>query len=145
MSIGKQILELRQERNMTQEELGAIFHVTRQTISNWENEKSYPDLQILVDMSNIFEISLDKLLKEDTNMIKTIDRERSFITYVKRRNSLIDMLTGTGTGLLISCFFTSPSARQLLTGLIGFVLFFAGACLKTSHDKAIIRHLEEQE
>lgn len=62
MSIGKQILELRQERNMTQAEFGEIFHVTRQTISNWENEKSYPDLQILVDMSNIFEISLDKLL-----------------------------------------------------------------------------------
>lgn len=77
-------------------------------------------------------------------MIKTIDRERSFITYVKRRNSLIDMLTGTGTGLLISCFFTAPSARQLLTGLIGCALFFTGAFLKNSHDKAILRHLEEQ-
>ena len=62
MSIGKQILELRQKRNMTQAEFAELFHVTRQTISNWENEKSYPDLQILVDMSNIFSISLDQLL-----------------------------------------------------------------------------------
>ena len=42
MNIGKQI---------TQEEFGRLFHVTRQTVSNWENEKSYPDLQMLVDMS----------------------------------------------------------------------------------------------
>ena len=39
---------------LTQEEFGKLFHVTRQTVSNWENEKSYPDLQILVSMSNQF-------------------------------------------------------------------------------------------
>ena len=37
---------------LTQEEFGKLFHVTRQTVSNWENGKSYPDLQILVSMSN---------------------------------------------------------------------------------------------
>lgn len=66
MNIGKQI---------TQEEFGRLFHVTRQTVSNWENEKSYPDLQMLVDMSDQFGISLDVLLKEDSNMVKTIDKE----------------------------------------------------------------------
>jgi DNA-binding XRE family transcriptional regulator len=39
---------------LTQEEFGKLFHVTRQTVSNWENGKSYPDLQILVSMSNQF-------------------------------------------------------------------------------------------
>lgn len=66
MNIGKQI---------TQEEFGRLFHVTRQTVSNWENEKSYPDLQMLVDMSDQFGNSLDVLLKEDSNMVKTIDKE----------------------------------------------------------------------
>lgn len=66
MNIGRQI---------TQEEFGRLFHVTRQTVSNWENEKSYPDLQMLVDMSDQFGISLDVLLKEDSNMVKTIDKE----------------------------------------------------------------------
>ena len=47
-----------------------IFHVTRQTVSNWENEKSYPDLQILIDISNRFDISLDVLIKEDVKMVK---------------------------------------------------------------------------
>ena len=39
---------------VSQEEFGKLFHVTRQTVSNWENGKSYPDLQILVSMSNQF-------------------------------------------------------------------------------------------
>lgn len=58
MNIGNQILNIRKENQLTQEEFGKLFHVTRQTVSNWENEKSYPDLKILVSMSNQFDISL---------------------------------------------------------------------------------------
>lgn len=54
MNIGNQILNIRKEKQLTQEEFGKLFHVTRQTVSNWENGKSYPDLQILVSMSNQF-------------------------------------------------------------------------------------------
>ena len=43
-----------------------------------ENEKNYPDLNTLVTMSDMFEISLDKLLKEDKQMVKTIDKERLY-------------------------------------------------------------------
>ena len=69
MNIGTQILKIRKEKGLTQEEFGKIFHVTRQTVSNWENEKSYPDLQILIDISNRFDISLDVLIKEDVKMV----------------------------------------------------------------------------
>ena len=58
MDIANQILNIRKEQKLTQEEFGRLFYVTRQTVSNWENGKSYPDLQILVDISNRFEISL---------------------------------------------------------------------------------------
>ena len=53
MSIGKTILNVRKEKGMSQEEFGELFHVTRQTVSNWENEKNYPDLNTLVTMSVI--------------------------------------------------------------------------------------------
>ena len=52
MNIGNQILNIRKEKQLTQEEFGKLFHVTRQTVSNWENGKSDPDLQVLVDISN---------------------------------------------------------------------------------------------
>ena len=73
MNIGNQISNIRKEQQLTQEEFGRLFHVTRQTVSNWGNEKSYPDLQILVDVSTQFEISLDTLLKEDSKMVKAIE------------------------------------------------------------------------
>ena len=62
MELGKRITEIRKENNMTQEELAEKFHVTRQTISNWENGKSYPDIETLVHISNEFNVSLDMAL-----------------------------------------------------------------------------------
>ncbi|MBS6172605.1 MAG: helix-turn-helix transcriptional regulator [Clostridiales bacterium] len=45
---------MRKDNLLIQEKFGKLFHVTRQTVSNWENGKCYPDLQILVSMSNQF-------------------------------------------------------------------------------------------
>lgn len=70
MKLGQTIINIRKERKMTQEEFARIFHVTRQTVSNWENEKSYPDLETLVRISEEFQISLDAMLKEDVQMVK---------------------------------------------------------------------------
>ena len=70
MDIGNQILNIRKKYQMTQEEFGELFHVTRQTVSNWENRKSFPDLQVLVNISDRFGISLDTLMKGDSRMIK---------------------------------------------------------------------------
>lgn len=106
MNIENQILNIREEKKLTQEEFGMLFHVTRQTVSNWENGKSYPDLQILVSMSNQFDISLDVLLKEDPTMVLSIDKERT-MSSLKRQNTIIDSITGAGTGLVISCLFFS--------------------------------------
>ena len=63
---------------MTQEDFANIFHVTRQTVSNWENEKSYPDLQTLIRISNEFCVSLDTILKEDILMVKKIDGYKNY-------------------------------------------------------------------
>ena len=75
MSIGNQISAIRNEQQLTQEQFGELFHVTRQTVSNWENEKSYPDLQTLIKISDMFEISLDTLMKGDKTMVKKFDKE----------------------------------------------------------------------
>lgn len=78
MNIGTKIIEMRKQKDMTQEEFAKIFHVTRQTVSNWEREKSYPDLQTLVQISEEFNVSLDSMLKEDTQMVKKIDSYRNY-------------------------------------------------------------------
>lgn len=75
MTLGNNIKKIRKEAKLSQEDFAEMFCVSRQTISNWENSKSYPDLETLIKISDSFEISLDILLKEDINMVKTIDNE----------------------------------------------------------------------
>lgn len=75
MKIGASISNIRKEEKMTQEEFAKLFHVTRQTVSNWENEKSYPDLETLVAISDNFHISLDQLIKGDKEMIEDLNKK----------------------------------------------------------------------
>lgn len=70
MEISKQIKKYRGKSNLSQEELAEKIFVTRQTISNWENDKNYPDINSLVLLSNLFHISLDILVKGDLEEMK---------------------------------------------------------------------------
>lgn len=70
MEIGDKIKQYREQINLSQEELGNKVYVSRQTISNWENNKSYPDINSLKILSNIFDISLDEFIKRDIEEMK---------------------------------------------------------------------------
>ena len=69
----------RKERGLTQQEAAKIFHVTRQTISNWENEKNYPDIPTLVAISDYYEVSLDYLMKGDVKYMAKIKKEAKLL------------------------------------------------------------------
>ena len=86
MKLGKQLLKIRKDNKMSQEDFAEIFNVTRQTISSWENSKSYPDIETLVKISDRFSISLDVLLKGDQKMIKKISK-------VQKDNKILKRLT----------------------------------------------------
>lgn len=70
MELGKQIKKYRADMNLSQEELAEKIYVTRQTVSNWENDKSYPDVHSLLLLSMLFNISLDQLIKGDIEIMK---------------------------------------------------------------------------
>ena len=70
MEISKQIKKHRLDAELSQEELAEKIFVTRQTISNWENNRSYPDINSLILLSNFFDISLDILVKGDLEEMK---------------------------------------------------------------------------
>mgnify|MGYP002243010230 CR=1 FL=1 len=60
---------------MTQEVIAEKLNVSRQTISNWENEKSYPDIISVIELSNLYSISLDDLLKGDERMMEHLEEK----------------------------------------------------------------------
>nr|WP_294679022.1 helix-turn-helix transcriptional regulator [uncultured Blautia sp.] len=140
MNIGKQISTIRKERQLTQEQFGSLFHVTRQTVSNWENEKSYPDLQTLIDISNQFEVSLDILIKKDSKMVKTIDKER-VLGKIKKEKSIIEFFTGAGTGIIVSCLLSPDSIRRTVVIIIGLVMIGIGWYKKTRYDNKVFTYM----
>jgi len=70
MELGKQIRKYRNELSLSQDELAERVYVSRQTITNWENDKSYPDVHSLVLLSEVFGSSIDKLIKGDVEIMK---------------------------------------------------------------------------
>lgn len=72
MNIGEQINNLRKQHGLSQDDFVNLFNVSRQTISNWENGKSYPDLEMIIKVSDYFKISIDELLKNDVQTVKKL-------------------------------------------------------------------------
>lgn len=142
MDLANQILNIRKEQKLTQEEFGRLFYVTRQTVSNWENGKSYPDLGILIDISNRFEVSLDSLLKGDSKMVKAIDKERILGT-IKKEKSIIDFFTGAGTGIVASCLFAPDSTIRTLTIVVGLTMIGIGWFKKEKNDRKVFKYMED--
>ena len=70
MNLGAQIKKYRAELSLSQDELAEKLFVTRQSISNWENDKTYPDIKSLVLLSEVFGVSLDQLVKGDVEIMK---------------------------------------------------------------------------
>ena len=70
MYISKRLKELRTANGFSQEKLAELLDVSRQTISSWENERSYPDVHNLIMLCDIYSVSLDDLMKGDIEMMK---------------------------------------------------------------------------
>ena len=103
MQLGKTIVKIRKENELSQEDFAKKFNVTRQTVSNWENEKSYPDLPTLIKISDEFGYSLDTMLKENPDIVEDMNDD---IKLVKLANKMWERrlpiaIVGTICGVLL--------------------------------------------
>ena len=99
--IADKIKNARTIKKLTQEQVAEDLNVSRQTISNWENGKSLPDIVSIIRMNELYDLSLDELLKGDATLLNKIERdmkvakaENNVIKFVRKRSDtyLIDML-----------------------------------------------------
>lgn len=70
MEIGEKLKNARNDNGLTQEQVAAEIGVSRQSVSNWENNRAYPDIVSVIKLSDLYSVSLDELLKEDKKMMK---------------------------------------------------------------------------
>jgi transcriptional regulator with XRE-family HTH domain len=92
MDIGTKLKNARVRNVMTQEKVAEEIGVSRQTISNWENSKSYPDIISVINLSDLYSVSLDELLKGDSNMVEFLDESTNNVKSRQGFSKLIQVM-----------------------------------------------------
>ena len=119
MEIGRKLKEARQMSGLTQENVAEKLNVSRQTISNWETEKFYPDILYVLQLSDLYQVSLDELLKGDERMIQHLENS----TNVVKSNQKIFLAFICNICLLFLFFiFVTPISKSYLLTLLSVAL-----------------------
>ena len=128
MELRERLKEHRARLGLSQEELADRIFVSRQTISNWETDRTYPDVQSLLLMSDLFGTSIDELVKGDVaTMEKTIENEWKTMS---RLAMTAWVLVGVGIACVIAGMAFPSGPSSLASGfsegeVLGIVLFVA--------------------
>ena len=117
MELSKQIKKYRKEQNLSQEDLAEKIHVTRHTISNWERNKNIPDLNSLILLSEIFNTSLDNLVKGDVKVMEKQLNNKHFNNWA-RIMGISSILTAISIGPSLHYFGNLGYIIVILLGTI---------------------------
>ena len=128
MEIGKKLKNARVQSGMTQENVAEKINVSRQTISNWENEKSYPDIISVIELSNLYSISLDVLLKGDEKMIEHLEESTDVVKSNQKMIGAI-IVNIIVVVMLITLNMFIPDNLFFLVGIFCFMVITLSALL----------------
>lgn len=118
MEIGKQIKKYRTENKFSQEELSEKIFVSRQTISNWENNKNYPDVKSLLLLSSLFNVSLDTLIKGDLEEMKEQIKKEDIDQFKRDSNIFAVLFILTMTSVVPLMKFMGKKYGFIIWGII---------------------------
>ena len=116
---GELLKQLRKEKNMTQEQLAERFYVSSRTVSRWETGSSLPDLGILVELADFYEVDIREIIdgerKSETMNIETKNTLKKVAEYTaeenkKLRNKMADMMAGTAILVIFSAILFGTNA-----------------------------------
>lgn len=102
MTVGEILKNKRIELNYTQEDIAKKLYISRQSISNWELGKSYPDIEKLILLSDLYKISLDSLVKDDYKMAEKLKEDSK-----GKKLRLIGFITEQISALILGSLLTS--------------------------------------
>ena len=128
MEIGKKLKNARMEAGLTQEKAAEETGVSRQTISNWENEKSYPDIISVIALSDLYSVSLDELLKGDQKMTEHLAESTDVVKSNKKLTGAI-ILNIVLMILLIALNMLLPEGTYYLVIVFCVVIMSSSALL----------------
>lgn len=141
VELSQHIKDHRARLGMSQEQLAEAIFVSRQTISNWETDRTYPDVQSLLLLSNLFKVSVDSLIKGDVEEMKSVITEEA-----KRMNKLAAVMVVCGAAAVIWAVATALMDLSLPVILVPAIVVFipaavaAGMVEKIKHDNQLFTY-----
>ena len=155
MELSRQLKTRREEQGLSQDEVAKAIFVSRQTISNWETDKTYPDVQSLLLLSQLYDTSIDELVRGDAGRIQQVverdSRKMRLLSYGMIGFSLLAFLFLLGFSLAWPepSSFARMSKGNIAGGVtfivlyaIGFGMAIAIDRLKTKHDIVTYREID---
>lgn len=141
VELASHIKEHRGRLGMSQEDLAEAIFVSRQTISNWENDRTYPDVQSLLLLSNLFEVSVDSLVKGDVKEMK-----ETLAAEAKKMNRLAVVMLAFGIAALVWAFAAAVMDLDLVAIVVPAIVLFVPALIagtiieKMKHDNQLFTY-----
>ncbi|WP_421809744.1 helix-turn-helix transcriptional regulator [Holdemania massiliensis] len=115
MELNTKLKEARSHAGLTQEEVAEAIQVSRQTISNWETGKFYPDILSVIKLSDLYAISLDELLKGDKKMIEHLEESTDVVS--SNRRLIAAVIVNVALMIILVTFNGLISNNRLLIGI----------------------------
>ena len=141
MELGRHVKEHRGRLGMSQEQLAEAIFVSRQTVSNWETGRTYPDVQSLLLLSNLFGVSVDELIKGDVMEMKAV-----LTAEANRMNRLGAIMAACGTAAVVWAVATAIMDLDWPAILIPSIALFIPAAVsatmveKIKHDNELFTY-----
>ena len=145
MELGKHIREYRTACGLSQEDLAKRIYVSRQTVSNWENDKTYPDVESLLLLSVLFDKTVDELIKGDVKAMKEIIENDAKKMQMLAVAGMVVAITGVVAAVCGISFWDWGIVPSCIIGLlvwgIGMFMLVKAERLKKEHDLVTYREL----
>lgn len=132
--IGEFVAVLRKEKGLTQQELGDLLGVTNKTVSRWETGKYMPDLSVIPDLCEMFNISINEFVagkrieaegfreQADINILHIIHNNDK----LRRQKFFSEILGGGGTGLILSVLYAPDTIKKTIIVIMGCIMIGLG-------------------
>ncbi len=126
MNIGERIYELRRKNSMSQEDLAEKMNVSRQSISKWESNQSVPEVEKIIQLSNIFNVSTDWILKGENSKKQTSQSNKNNLKSVQTVSTALNY-TGfvIGTFILFEKQAVWAVAVPIVFSILSLAIYFA--------------------
>lgn len=125
MSFGDKLKSERKKRNWSQDYLAEKIYVSRQSVSKWETNKNYPSIEVIINLSDLFEITIDELLRSDEGLKEKIIKDGKSTVNFSIKTQLLSIL-GILFGVIVASLIKNNEINWLNIGevMIIILVFF---------------------